>query len=130
MHSAPYFAAIGLLTVFHSWNVVQLRRKHQVGIGDGGIPELARMMRVFGNHIEYAPLGLILLIGLEFVDAPVWYLHICGGALLTGRVLHAMGLSKSIGKTPARTLGVLLTWTSVVLASLGTMVFSMTAMIR
>jgi uncharacterized membrane protein YecN with MAPEG domain len=124
MHTAPYFTALGLLTIYHAMRIIRLRRKYRVGIGDGGHDDLAQMMRVFGNHIEYAPLGLILLAGLEFVQAPVWYLHLAGGTLLMGRCLHAVGLSTTIGVSPARYWGMVTTFTSLGVSSIGMTLFS------
>jgi len=119
MHTAPYFTAFGLLTILHAYRIIRLRLKYKVGIGDGGVPELARMVRVFGNYVEYVPLGLILLIGLEFVQAPVWYMHICGITLLLGRILHALGISRTAGKSGERMTGMALTFLSILLSSIG-----------
>jgi uncharacterized membrane protein YecN with MAPEG domain len=125
MHTAPYFAAFGLLTILHSWRVISLRRKHRVAFGTGNLPELDRMIRVFGNFTEYAPIGLILLIALEFVMAPYWYMHVCGVTLLLGRTLHAVALGKGRGVGRGRTAGMLLTLLSILLSSIGVLVFSM-----
>jgi uncharacterized membrane protein YecN with MAPEG domain len=119
MHTAPYFTAFGLLTILHAYRIIRLRMQHKVGMGDGGIPELARMVRVFGNHAEYVPLGLVLLIGLEFVQAPVWYMHLCGTTLLVGRILHALGISRTSGKSRERMAGMMLTFFSIFLSSIG-----------
>jgi uncharacterized protein len=125
MHTAPYFTAIGLLTILHAAVIIRLRRKHRVGLGDGGVPELEKAIRIFGNHIEYAPLGLILLIALEFVQAAPWYMHVVGTSLLLGRVLHAHGLRRSRGVSTGRAAGMLLTFASLGLASIGITVYSM-----
>lgn len=127
MYTAPYFALLGLLTILLSYKVVRLRRRHRIVIGDGGIPELKQAIRVFGNHTEYVPLGLIFLIGLEMIQAPVWYLHLAGGALLVGRLLHAIGLGKTVGTSPGRLFGMILTYTSLGLSSLGMIIFSLLA---
>lgn len=124
MHTAPYFAGFGFLTVYHAMRVVRLRWKHKVALGDGGVPELERMIRVFGNHSEYVPIGLILLVCLEFVQAPVWFLHLSGTTFLLGRILHAMGLSKTRGTSPGRIIGMILTLTSLLIASTGLLIFS------
>ncbi len=117
MHSAPYFTAFGLLAIMHSLRVTQLRKKHHVAFGDADIPELARRIRVFGNFIEYVPLGLILLIALEFVQAPSWYVHLAGLTLLTGRYLHALGFGA--GKAKIQVTGMVMTHFSLLVSSLG-----------
>lgn len=124
MHSAIYFTAFGLLTIFHGYRVILLRRKFRVGIGSGGHSELEKMIRVHGNHSEYVPIGLILLIGLEFVQAPNWYLHLCGLTLLAGRLLHAYGLSQSEGLSFGRYRGMQLTFFSLILSSIGVTLWS------
>jgi len=125
MHSAPYFTAFGLLAVLHSLRVSQLRWKHNVLLGDGGQPELARRMRVFGNFIEYVPLGLILLIALEFVQTPSWYVHFSGFTLLAGRSLHALAFGNNQPRT--QIFGMVLTHISLLLSSLGISFWCFTA---
>ena len=123
MHTAPYFAAFGFLTIVHAIRVIRLRWKHRVSLGDGGIPELNVMVRIFGNHAEYAPMGLILLIALEFVQAPIWYLHLTGMTMLVGRLLHAWGLPQK-PLNFGRATGMCLTFTSLALGSIGVMLFT------
>jgi uncharacterized membrane protein YecN with MAPEG domain len=43
-------------------------------------------------------------------DSPPASLHLAGGVLFTGRVLHAIGMSRSSKPTPERAAGMLLTW--------------------
>jgi uncharacterized membrane protein YecN with MAPEG domain len=98
----PYAGLLGLVLLALSFNVVRLRRKHQVGIGTGDVPELARGIRAHANFCEYVPLALVLLFGLAVAGAaPTWALHVLGGALLVGRVLHAIGLSRTAGASAA-----------------------------
>lgn len=123
MHTAPYFTVLGLLAILLSLRVVLLRRKLRVSLGSGGHPELEAAVRTHGNFTEYAPLGLVLLGALEFVQANVWFLHICGGTLLVGRLLHTVAL-KSGGSMPARVWGMILTWLSIVLSAIGITAFS------
>lgn len=122
MHTAPYFTAFGLLTIFHSSRVIRLRWRHKVSMGDAGVQELARMIRVFGNFSEYVPMGLILLIALEIVQAPPWYMHLCGITLLVGRITHALGLGH--GQLNPRVAGMVLTLLSLALGSVGVMLFT------
>lgn len=124
MHTAPYFTAFGLLTVLHSWRVIQLRRHHRIAFGHGGNEDLERLNRVLGNHTEYVPIGLLLLVGLEFVQAPVLYMHACGLLLLTGRLLHAFGLGRTKNISKPRFFGMILTFASLLLASIGVSLFS------
>ena len=124
MHTAPYFTALGLLAILNSFRVVKLRIKYKVSLGDGGHDDLSRAIRIFGNFAEYVPLGLVLIAALEFVQAPVWYMHVCGGLLLIGRVLHAMGLLGK-GSSAPRVAGMTMTWIMLLMSSIGVTVFSL-----
>lgn len=105
-----YTGLLGILYLFLSYRVVVLRRKEQVGIGDGNVEQLSRAIRTHANFTEYVPLCLILLAILNNYTANQLIIHICGAVLVISRVLHAIGLSKASGKTFGRFWGTLLTW--------------------
>ena len=88
------------------------RRKHHVEIGDGGVPALNQAIRAFGNATEYVPAALMGLGVLAFAGAMPLLIHSIGLVLFAGRVLHAVGLSRSTGVSWLRTSGVLATWTA------------------
>ena len=114
-----YAGLIALLAVALAARVVRLRLRHKVGIGDGGIPELARAIRAHGNLIEYAPLVLVLLLIAELGAAlPAAWLHVAGAVIVGGRLLHAWGLSRSAGRSPGRFVGTALTWFAILALAL------------
>lgn len=86
------------------------RRDHRIGLGDGGDPVLARRIRVHGNFIEHAPIALVLLGLLELCGLGSAWIWGFGAALLAGRVLHAVGLSRTAGHSFGRFTGTVLTW--------------------
>ena len=86
------------------------RHGHDIGLGDGGDALLARKIRVHGNFIEHAPIALLLLALLELSGLSTPWLWGYGGALLLGRLLHAVGLSRTGGRSPGRLWGTALTW--------------------
>ena len=111
----------GILTVgylFLAGRVVILRRTHRVGQGAGDAPDLARAIRVHANFGEYVPLALLLLLLLEVGGLPQVLLHVFGGALVVGRVLHAWGLSGNPGVSIGRFWGTFLTWLMMAFAAL------------
>ncbi|HEY9030272.1 MAG TPA: MAPEG family protein [Kangiella sp.] len=112
-----YAAFLALLILLLSYRVVMLRRKFQVGIGTNGEKVLARAIRVHANAIEYIPICLLLMAFAEMQQASYWLMHGAGIALLLGRVLHALGLSRSVGKSFGRFYGVILTWAVMLLLS-------------
>jgi uncharacterized membrane protein YecN with MAPEG domain len=105
-----------ILLLVLSLLVVRQRRKHKVALGDGGVPELAQAIRAFGNATEYVPSALIGLAVLAIVEASPLAIHITGLVLFAGRVLHAVGLSRSGAATFPRALGILFTWLAYVFA--------------
>ncbi len=119
----PIYAAIlGLVFVALSVRTLLLRRRLKVGIGDGDQPILARAMRVHSNYAEYVPLSLILVYFLETqVEASLW-IHILCSALLVGRVTHAFGVSQLEENYRYRVIGMALTFTVIICASLGLMI--------
>ena len=117
-HAAAMWTGLHLLLLLVlSVLVVRQRRRHRVSLGDEGIPELAQAVRAFGNATEYVPAALIGLAVLAMVDAPALALHLTGLLLFSGRVLHAVGLSRSGGTSFARATGVVLTWLAYLFAA-------------
>lgn len=64
-------------------------------------------MRAHGNATEWTPLLVVLLLVLELSGAPSLWLHVAGGTLLLGRVLHAVGF---LTKLKTSVPGIVLTW--------------------
>ena len=112
-HAAALWAGLNLiLLLVLSVLVTRQRRRHKVEIGDGGVPALNQAIRAFGNATEYVPAAMAGLALLAIVNAPPMLIHPIGLILFVGRVLHAVGLSRSTGTSMARVAGVLATWIS------------------
>ncbi len=106
-----YGGLIALLITFLGVQVSRLRGAHGVGIDTPLPPELVRPVRAHGNAIEWAPLGLILLLAIELSGAGTRFtLHLAGGTLLLGRVLHAAGF---YGRNKLSMVGAALTYLDV-----------------
>ena len=104
--------------------VVRQRTKYDVMLGDGGVPELARASRAFGNAAEYVPAGMLAIAVLAMVQAPVVIVHITGGLLFVGRIFHAIGLSLSGGRSMGRTAGVVMTWLAFLFAGVALLLYA------
>jgi len=115
-----YAGLTAILLITIAYRVVRLRRRHDVGIGDGSVAELQQAIRAHGNLVEYAPLALLLLLIAELTAAlPAFALHLAGATIVVGRVLHAYGLARSPRRSFGRYYGSVLTWlTMIVLAVL------------
>ncbi len=113
-----FAALLTLLYIVLAIRIIRLRWRERVGIGTGESLPLKAAVRVHGNFSEYVPLGLILLGLMEFNGASDTILVAMGGLLLIARIFHAIGLTKSIGVSIYRTIGVLGTF-SMLLVSAG-----------
>jgi uncharacterized membrane protein YecN with MAPEG domain len=111
MHITGLYVALATLLVLVLSSRVSLRRRLlRVSLGDGDDKELKKRIRAQANAIEYLPLGLLLLLCLEWNQTLPVILHICGIVLIVARALHAYGLSRTGGTSPERFAGTGLTW--------------------
>ena len=104
-----YAGLCTLLVLVLAVRVITRRLQAKIGIGDGGDHEMQRRVRAHANSVEYLPLALLLLGGMELNGYPNWVIHAFGTTLLASRVLHAWGLSRKSGASPGRFVGTLVT---------------------
>lgn len=89
----PVYA--GLLTLLYlvlSLRVVVFRQRG-ISLGDGGDPNMLRVIRGHGNFSEYVPLALLLMLVMELSQFSNYFLHVLGVVLVIGRLMHAYALS-------------------------------------
>jgi uncharacterized protein len=111
VHAAALWAGLNIiLLLVLAVLVSRQRRKHNVLIGDGGVPALTLAIRAFGNATEYVPTALAGLALLALTAAHPVLIHLIGVTLFAGRVLHAFGVSRSREANWPRVLGVMATW--------------------
>ena len=110
---ALYAGIVGLLLLVLAARVSYLRRTLKIGIGDGGDGVLLRAIRAHGNSVEWAIPAILFLLVAELTRAPPLLVHLCGLAIVLGRVLHAIGLSRSAGVSFGRFVGSGLSWGAV-----------------
>jgi len=115
----PAYAAIfALFYVGLSLRTLRLRRKHGIGMGDGGEILLARAVRVHANFSEYVPIALLLISFWERQGSgPIW-VHILATLLLIGRIAHAVGMSQVNENGLLRVIGMVLTLNIIMLTSI------------
>ncbi|MFM4702284.1 MAPEG family protein [Aeromonas bivalvium] len=122
-----YAGLLGLLFLLLSIWVVKRRAQFKVAIGEGDAPPLRAAIRAHGNFAEYVPLTLLLLALCELAGtAPLW-LHLAGGMLLLGRMLHAIGIQIPKAPNMPRLFGTLLFWLSLTLLSVLALVTGLSA---
>ncbi len=111
MHITGIYVALATLLVLILAGRVSLGRgRAQVGLGDGGDHDLIKRIRAHANAVENLPLALLLLLMLELNQTQPLWLHVFGCVLIVGRILHAIGLSRSSKESTGRFLGTVLTW--------------------
>ena len=104
-----YAARCTLLVLVLAGRVMAYRLTHRVGLGDGGHAVLQRRIRAHANAVEYLPLALLLLGGMELNGVDDTVIHGFGITLLASRLLHAWGLSRNAGTSLGRFAGTGLT---------------------
>ncbi|HEY8266206.1 MAG TPA: MAPEG family protein, partial [Steroidobacteraceae bacterium] len=113
-----YAGLLGLFLIALSVQVVLARRRYRVGLGAGSEEGLQQAIRVQANFVEYVPFAVILLVLAELSGLPLPALHGAGILLAASRVLHAIGLSRSPGRSFGRFYGTAGTWLVIVALSL------------
>jgi len=115
--TAVYGAVLTLLFVVLSVRTLRQRHHAKQAIGHGEDKELLRRIRVHGNFAEYAPLALLMAVFIELQGASPLLVHLACGSLLSGRCLHAYGVSQRRERFVFRVSGMALTFTSLLLSS-------------
>jgi uncharacterized membrane protein YecN with MAPEG domain len=105
-----YVGLLGLLLVALSAQVVLARRRYRVRLGAGEEEGMQQAIRVQANFAEYVPLAALLLVLAEITGLPAAAVHGAGIVLVASRVLHALGLARSPGRSFGRFYGTVGTW--------------------
>jgi uncharacterized protein len=113
-----YAGLLVALFLVLTFRVILFRRGRRVDMGDGGHRLLQRWIRAHGNFVEYAPIGLLLLLLVEAAGWPAWLLHGLGVMLLMGRLSHAWSFSVEDFRPAARVVGMVLTTTMLGIAGI------------
>lgn len=105
-----YTGILGLIFMLCAINVIKMRYKYEVGLGDSGNEPLVKAIRIHGNFAEYIPIILLLMAFYEMNGGTNTFLHVAGVILVLGRISHAIGLTKSSGISRYRQFAVLTTF--------------------
>src|SRR5512139_4025262 len=118
MISTPIYAALlALMYVALGLRVVGLRRKLAIALGAGENPVLLRAIRVHANFAEYVPFALLLMYFVETRTQAGAFVHVLGIALLAGRIVHALAVSRVEEDIRVRVLGMGLTFGVILMAA-------------
>ncbi len=81
-------ALCGFLHIILALHVVKLRRSYQIRIGHSNNNQLHAAIRAHGNFCEYAPISLLLLGTIAFLDNDLDLIFGLCFAFLLARLLH------------------------------------------
>lgn len=119
--AALYAGLNGLILIWLIFQVVRRRRSGKIVLGDGGDPEMTKVMRGHANAAETMPMALLMLALADMIGAPAIALHAVGALFTAGRVLHALHFTGR-GPMTFRMYGMLATLISMSLLALGLVV--------
>jgi uncharacterized membrane protein YecN with MAPEG domain len=113
-----YAGLLGFVFLYLSVQVIKVRKKHSISLGDGNNEALQKAMRAHANFSEYTPICLVLLLIAELNSQAGIFLHVCGILLVYGRIAHAYGLVKVTGVSRGRISGMLATFAALIALTL------------
>ena len=90
--TAIYAAILALIILALGVNVTMHRVKLRISLGDGGNPQMLRMIRLHANAVEYVPIAVVLMAIYEINGGWHWALHVVGIALVAGRLIQTAGM--------------------------------------
>ncbi len=102
-----YASVFALFALVLSFFAGSYRGKAGVSIlfGDPPDMELAQRVRVHQNFLEYVPMILIVMGGIEAAGGSSMFLYVCGDLLIIARIAHAIGLKHDNMATKGRLIG-------------------------
>jgi uncharacterized membrane protein YecN with MAPEG domain len=110
--TALYSSLLILFYVFLSLKTIRTRRKTKIALGHDENPQMLRAIRAHSNFSEYVPLSLFAIFLVESNSSNHIFPHLLGLLTLTGRILHAYGISQVKENFNYRVMGMVLTFTS------------------
>ena len=111
--TALYAAILSLLMTALAMNVSVTRERLKIRVGDGGDPQMLRMIRLQGSAAEYIPIALLLMGLYELNRGLPVALHAAGIALVLGRLSFVTAFWKTAEPSPARAIAAGLTWLAI-----------------
>lgn len=92
--TALYGSLNAIVNISLALRVSSIRRRDHVSLGTGESKDLLVAVRTHGNSAEFVPLAIVMLLLCELCGGSSFVLHILGGALLVGRLLHIYGMPR------------------------------------
>lgn len=108
MITALYASILACMFLVLSYNVIFMRYRHKIAVGDGGNKEMQKLLQARANFVDYVPLALVMLLVLETQTTRPDMIHALGITIVLSRLLQGWGLSMSAGGSFGRVSGALL----------------------
>jgi uncharacterized membrane protein YecN with MAPEG domain len=108
--TALYASALAILMIALMVHVILHRARTHVSLGHGEDGKLHEAIRRHGNMVETVPMALILMALAEAGGMAAGWLHLAGGLLLAGRIIHPFGLTVANPASVLRIAGVSASW--------------------
>ena len=104
-----YAAILALFALGLSFKAGGMRGKAGVSVlyGDPVNMDLVEKVRRHQNFLEYVPMILILMGGIELSGGSITWLHAFGIILIVSRAAHAIGLKHDNMAHPGRLIGMI-----------------------
>ncbi|NRA65912.1 MAG: MAPEG family protein [Pseudobacteriovorax sp.] len=118
-YSSMAASILGPLLIILSVRVIRYRRSNRIALGAKDDKQLERRMRAQANFAEYTPLALILLVINELQYPDSWRVITACILLVLGRCIHAWGISQTKENFNFRVAGMLMTFASIIILSIG-----------
>lgn len=115
-----------LINLVLAYRVSGARVKTKIMTGTGEDEGLYNASRAHITNVEYTPIILIGLVMLHLLSGSIYVIHLAGALLTIGRILHAIGVSKTGQSSPPRLVGTLLTWIALLVAGLACLYYALT----
>lgn len=85
-------AGIGLLYIAFGMLAGKTRGATKTSLGAGTDPQMIKAFRAHGNLIEWAPIAIMLIGGMEYLGAPSLLVGSLAGVYFVARALHSTGI--------------------------------------
>lgn len=108
---------LGLWYVVMIFQVISMRRKTEISLGDEGNAQMMRRMRGQANFVEFVPFALIMIATLELSGFKPLGIWAGAGCLILGRLLHGYAFMFTEKSVIGRSGGTVLTLISFIILS-------------
>lgn len=108
MITSLYAGFFALFLTGLSLNVIRLRKKHKIRVGDGNVLPLQLAKATQTNAAEYCPFLILLLALAEFNGLSAMAIHGFGCLFIVARLIHAYSVLSD--RLPLRIIGMQLTF--------------------